>query len=423
VSIFFLGAAIFVVIALLFIFFPWMKHPRGLSKDTLSNTSLIKQRLGELETEQQQGLLTNSDRIQSENELKLALLDEVKPNEVESPTAYTAIITGATVSLVVGVGVYWYSNQLGQINHWYEAKGQTSEFGQRMLAGDQTLNLNDLETFALGLRTKLVEKPEDAVGWMLLGRVLGAINRVESAIQAFEKSLQYDPNNTTTLSSYAQALLMTRQEPQLLQAKKTLLQILRLEPNNTNAMGVLAVVASELGDKSLALYNWQSLLKFVPESDPNYATITQRIGQLKGELGQSAAPPSQASVVVSPQNAGLEGQTRVAITVNVSDELKAQLPAKGYLFVFAQESTGKVRMPAAVVKMPLADFPVVVELSDRNAMMANYTLSQLEQVKLVARISVDENVAQSSGEMQGEWLATLSDKNLTQETITIDKLL
>ncbi len=97
------------------------------------------------------------------------------------------------------------------------------------------------------------------------------------------------------------------------------------------------------------------------------------------------------------------------------------MPEEGFLFVFAQESTGAVRMPAAVVKIPLGEFPVVVELSDKNAMMANYTLSQLQQAKLVARVSIDENVAQATGELQGEWIATLRANQITQETITIDK--
>ena len=66
---------------------------------------------------------------------------------------------------------------------------------------------------------------------------------------------------------------------------------------------------------------------------------------------------------------------------------------------------------------------MVIELSDKNAMMPNYTLSQLEQAKLVARISIDENVVQSPGDMQGEWMATLSQGTLTEEIITIDRVL
>ena len=417
-SLFYLGAVLCVVICLMFIAYPWLRKTADDSVSTLTNKSLIKQRLIELQTEQQQGLLSDTDRLQSENELKLALLDEMKTTESNEASVGITITIGALVTLTIGIGVYFYSNQIQRVEQWQIAQKQTSELGQRMLKGDQSLNLEDLQMFALGLRTKLLDTPEDATGWMLLGRVSGAINRVDSAIQAFEKSLKFEPNKVGTLSSYAQALLITGQEEQVLQAKKVLLHILDLEPDNTNAMGVLAIVATELDDKLLALENWQRLVAFIPQTDPNYTAVNQRILQLQAELGETTQ-----SVAHSQTNASIDeiGSTRVSVTINISDDLQKKLPKDGFLFVFAQESTGQVRMPAAVVKMPLGKFPVVVELSDDNAMMANYTLSQLQQAKLVARISLDENVAQSAGEFQGEWIATLNENQLTQETIMIDK--
>ena len=417
-SLFYLGMALSVGVFLLFVLFPWFSKNSDDSISTLSNKSLIKQRLKELQVEQQQGLLSDTDRLQSENELKIALLDEIKTNDIKQTGVTLAISIGAVLSLSAGVGVYLYSNQINSVQQWQLAQQQTSELGQRMLNGDKNLDLKDLQTFALGLRTKLVDTPEDATGWMLLGRVSGALNRVDSAIQAFEKSLKFDPNNVGTLSSYAQALLMTGQEEQVLQAKQALLRILYLEPDNTNAMGVLAIAASELGDKQLALENWQRLVVFIPQADPNYIAVNQRILQLQVELDQGNQQVVQNQT--SQTNVELN-TTRVSITIDISDDLQKKLPKEGFLFVFAQQSTGEVRMPAAVVKMPLGDFPVVVELSDKNAMMANYTLSQLQKAKLVARVSIDENVAQATGEFQGEWVATLRANQITQESIMINK--
>ena len=417
-SFFYLGAVVCIAVCLLFIVFPWFRNAADDSVSTLTNKSLIKQRLNELHTEQQQGLLSDADRIQSENELKIALLDEIKTRNSSENNPNLAIFSGALVSLIVGIGVYIYANQINSIDQWRMAQQKTSELGQRMIEGDENLNLQDLQTFALGLRTKLVDTPEDATGWMLLGRVSGAINRVDSAIQAFEKSLKFAPNNIGTLSSYAQALMMTGQEEQVLQAKQVLLRILSLEPDNTSAMGVLAIAASELGDKSLALENWQRLIAFIPLTDPNYAAVNQRIVQLQIEIDPASQALAQNTVKSSAEQTDSK---RVLVTVNISDVVQSKLPKDGFLFIFAQAATGQVRMPAAVVKMPLGDFPVVVELSDNNAMMANYTLSQLQQAKLVARISVDENVAQTAGEFQGDLIATLSAEQMTQETITIDR--
>jgi cytochrome c-type biogenesis protein CcmI len=419
-SLFYIGVLLSVIIFLLFIAYPWLTKSTDDSVSILTNKSLIKQRLNELHTEQQQGLISDSDRLQSENELKLALLDEVKTTDSKEVSAAVAMSIGALVSLTVGIGVYFYSNQIQHVAQWQTAQQKTSELGQRMINGDENLNLEDLQMFALGLRTKLVDTPEDPTGWMLLGRVSGALNRVDSAIQAFEKSLQLEPDNVGTLSSYAQALLLTGQEELVLQAKQVLLRILNLEPDNTNAMGVLAIVATELNDKSLALENWQRLIAFIPQTDLNYTAVNQRILQLQADLDISQGN-EQVALSLSMPSAEGQNSTRVLVTINISEDLQKKLPEDGYLFVFAQERTGQVRMPAAVVKMPLGKFPVVVELSNDNAMMPNYTLSQLEQAKLIARVSVDEYVTQSAGDFQGEWMAILSPNQTTKETITIDK--
>jgi hypothetical protein len=111
----------------------------------------------------------------------------------------------------------------------------------------------------------------------------------------------------------------------------------------------------------------------------------------------------------------------VSVTINISNELQSKLPENGFLFVFAQESSGQMKMPAAVVKMPLGEFPIVVELSNNNAMTPNYTLSQLQQARLVARVSIDGNGTESVGDFQGELIATLSANETTQETITINR--
>jgi tetratricopeptide (TPR) repeat protein len=297
------------------------------------------------------------------------------------------------------------------------AKAQTSKLGERILKGDENIGLNDLQAFALGLRSRLAAKPEDAIGWMLLGRVSGALNRIDSSIAAFEKSLQYDPTNTGTLTSYAQALLMTGQEEATTQAKGVLLRILQLEPDNTTAMGVLAVVASQLGDKALALVNWQKLQRFVPQNDPNYASISQRIVELTAQMTPRDLLVPESTSVLSAQPSGKS----VLVTVNLSPALVDKLPATGFLFVFAQQSSGEVRMPAAVQKMPLCAFPLLVILSDANAMLAYYTLSQLEQIKLVARVSMDENVAQAPGELQGQIVLNLQPEGESLGTVTIDK--
>ncbi|MGS2719886.1 c-type cytochrome biogenesis protein CcmI [Paraglaciecola aestuariivivens] len=416
---FYMGAALCLIVVLGFVIYPWLVHTENNNNLSLDNQNLTKDRLRELDSEVQQGLLSDSDKQLAKDEITLALLAEQKTETSQTNSSHWPIMIGAVVSIVLGASVYVYANQISLIQQWQEAQNNTAELGKRMLQGDESLQIQDLQNFALGLRTKLASRPEDPMGWMLLGRVSGALKRVDSAIQAFEKSLQFDPNNTGTLASYAQALLMTGQEQQVLQAKRVLLHLLALEPDNTNAMGVLAIVASELGDRQLALENWQRLLPFIPKSDQNYQAIEERIAQLQAELGKSmlASDANQAERTAK----GLSQAPKLEVTVEISPALIEKLPKQGMLFVFAQAADGQIKMPAAVVKQPLSQFPLTLVLSNQNAMVANYTVSQLKQAKIVARISQDENVALAPGELQGEQLIELDADNTQALTLTINR--
>jgi cytochrome c-type biogenesis protein CcmI len=430
VSEFYLAALLLLLAAVAVVSFPWWAARSKKSADplsnSLSNTQLIKQRLEELDKEQQQGLLDEDALAHAQKELKLALLDEVAPEQAKGASSVIALASGLVLSLSVAGGVYFYANQIQEIQDWQGAIDRLPELGKRIVVqGDQSIQAEDLQDFALGLRSRLAEQPEDATGWLLLGRVLAAVNNVDSALQAFTRSLDLEPDNTGALVSYSQALMSLGQEQGISQARGLLQRTLELEPDNTNAMGMLALVAAELGDKDLAIKNWQNLQTFIPQSDPSYASITQRIAELRGvEIGDagmdSIKPKGQGEI--KTDNAPSAGDlTVLSIRIELDAALQNKLPADGFLFVFALDASGAVRMPAAVVKTRLAALPITIELSDANAMMPTHKLSQLSEARLVARISEDENVVQAMGDLQGEVRMTVQAGTRSQQQITINK--
>jgi len=251
--------------------------------------------------------------------------------------------------------------------------------------------------------------------------VFAAVNNVDSAAEAYTRALDLEPDNTGALVSYSQALMRMGHEQGIMQAKKLLQRSLTIEPYNTHAIEMLALVATQLGDKDLAINNWQTLQTFIPQTDPSYAGITQRIASLKGDVsGKSIEDQAQGQIKTDPAP-GAEKATVIAIHVELDAALKNKLPAAAFLFVFAQDASGAVRFPAAVVKTPLAELPITIELSDANAMMPTYKLSQLSEARLVARISVDENVVQATGDLQGELLVTIQTGTRSEQNISINK--
>ncbi|WP_416305741.1 c-type cytochrome biogenesis protein CcmI [Neptunicella sp. SCSIO 80796] len=408
---FFFGVLSLVLIAVLMVAVPWFRakqQQQRVSADPQQmNIELTRQRLAELQSEHKQNLLSDEDRAQAEKELKSALADEFSEGQqqiVKSP--YHWLIWGSVVVILALVSaVYWHSSQLGKMQHWQQAMQKFPDLARRaVMQADQTVTEQELTDLALGLRTTLRDKPEDAVAWLLLGRVYNAIGYVEPAIEAFERSLKLNPEHKGARISLSQTLAMTNQPQQLQRAKGYLQQLLTEDPQDYDALGLLAIVASQLDDKPLAIQNWQKLLLQVPKSDPLYQSLQQRIDELRGDAGQSATQ-----------------QTAFTITVDVDEALRSKIPAKGFVVVFAQNAETNMQMPAAVVKQSLQQWPVSIELTDNNAMLASYKLSDLKQARLVARISVDENVQKAPGDLQGEIIAPVQPGQNVAAKIMIDQ--
>lgn len=404
-----LGAVVLCLVGLSFVLLPWYFSRSRTLQDTLTNTQLIRQRLVEIENDRVHGLLSEEDKLQAEKELKLALLDEVGQTEEQNVNARMPMLIGALVTITFGTIVYFQANQVSHLEHWNESIERLPELGKRIvMEADATITAEDLEAFALGIRTKLRKEANDPTGWLLLGRLHGSLNRLDSAIEAYAIAYALEPDHKGVLSSYSQALVLTGEESYMRQGQALLKRLLVLEPNDNNTIGMLAVTASQLGDTELALKSWQTLKAKLPATDPMQIEIDKRIVSLNGASDGAAG-------VATAKN-----MTSVMINISLSDELTAKIPPNGFLFVFAQDASGEVRMPAAVVKSRLSQLPIQVELSDANAMMPTYKLSQLSEVRLVARISLDENVAEAQGELQGEVKVTLQQGIQIKQDITID---
>ncbi len=429
-SVFWITGIVLLLVAAGFVVFPWLVEGRK-HQDTLTNTRLIRQRLLELEREEHEGLLSHQDRLETEKDLKIALLDEQDSQTQNATSARGVLLIGGLLS-VVGVAVlYFQVNNVSALNNWQDAKTQLPELAERIVTqGDASVTEEDLQQFALGLRTKLTSSEDDAIGWTLLGRVYVATNRVESAMDAFERALEIEPDNLETLASYSQVLLMVNQESYLAQAKVYLNRILELDPQNTGALGMLAMAATQQGDTELAIETWQRLKTFVPKEAPIYQSIEAQIAQLEGDASITTDSLAEQGPLTDVEPSADQAQSAaesddapvlVSVTVTLDNSLAGKIPQNGFLFVYAQDASGASRMPAAVVKVPMVELPITVELSDANSVMPTLTLSQLSNVRLVAKISESGNVIKTSGDLQGTLEITLNKSKNEQYTILINE--
>ncbi|CAI85911.1 MULTISPECIES: c-type cytochrome biogenesis protein CcmI [Pseudoalteromonas] len=404
--------ALLTLIALLFVMLPFLKKERVKTITHNANAELIsiyEQRLVELQNDLENQRIDAQNHSESVIELKRRLLNELSPEKSLNSRGNNRIFAltgGAFVIALTGIFYSMTGNQQ-QISAWHDAMDNLAEYGERaVMQKGEPLSENELQAFALALRTKLSQTGDDEIAWMLLGRVAMSLNEFDMAQQSFDKALQMNPANMQVLISYSQVLLLEGSEASMTRAAGMLSKVLQEEPQNLDAISLLALIAYERKDWVQAKAAFEVLLASMDKADTRYNMIAQRISEIEQQQAQNVDVTKSAAIKV---------------TVNVSTELKNKQPENGILFVFAKALNGSP-MPIAVVKLNEYQFPITVELSDANSMVAGLNLSSAEDIVITARISNDDSVMPSSGELEGH-SAALKRESTRQLQLQIDTLI
>ncbi len=404
--------ALLTLIALLFVMLPFLKKERVKTITHNANAELIsiyEQRLVELQNDLENQRIDAQNYSESVIELKRRLLNELSPEKSLNSRGNNRIFAltgGAFVIALTGIFYSMTGNQQ-QISAWHDAMDNLAEYGERaVMQKGEPLSENELQAFALALRTKLSQTGDDEIAWMLLGRVAMSLNEFDMAQQSFDKALQMNPANMQVLISYSQVLLLEGSEASMTRAAGMLSKVLQEEPQNLDAISLLALIAYERKDWVQAKAAFEVLLASMDKADTRYNMIAQRISEIEQQQAQNVDVTKSAAIKV---------------TVNISTELKNKQPENGILFVFAKALNGSP-MPIAVVKLNEYQFPITVELSDANSMVAGLNLSSAEDIVITARISNDDSVMPSSGELEGH-SAALKRESTRQLQLQIDTLI
>tara|TARA_B110000211_G_scaffold234610_1_gene305088 strand:+ start:354 stop:1604 length:1251 start_codon:yes stop_codon:yes gene_type:complete len=407
--------ALLTLIAIAFVALPFLQKERVQTITHNANAELIsiyEQRLVELQTDLDNQRIDLKNHNESVIELKRRLLNELSPEKSLNSKGNNRIfaLTGAAFVIALTGVFYTFTGSEQQISAWHDAMDNLADYGERaVMQKGEPLSQNELQAFALALRTKLSQTGDDEVAWMLLGRVAMSLNEFDMAQQSFDKALQMNPDNMQVLISFSQVLLLEGSEANMTRAAGMLSKVLKVEPTNLDAISLLALIAYERKDWPQAKAAFEVLLASMQKNDTRYEMIAGRIADIEEQM--------QAEGSVLP----VTTQSVINVTVKLTDELKQQQPESGILFVFAKAAQGSP-MPLAVVKLKEYSFPVSVQLTDANAMVAGLNLSSAQDIVISARISKDESVMPSSGELEGH-SDKLKRKNVSDYTLTVDTLI
>jgi cytochrome c-type biogenesis protein CcmH len=197
-----------------------------------------------------------------------------------SPSRGRPALIGAIAALVIGLGIGSYI-LLG-----------SPSLALRSLSGPRA---DDMRGLVAVLARRILQTPNDARGWMLLGRGYLSLNDPSDAAAAFKRALLVAPpqQRGELLSSYGEALSLAANGNVPPEAEAAFESALKSDPRDRAARFYLGQVAAQRGDASRALSLWTSLLAEIPVASPLHDVLLNRVAELRAG---GAAPDINAMV-------------------------------------------------------------------------------------------------------------------------------
>ena len=155
------------LVAVVFVFLATGKQ-RRYQKRQDENQRWYEQRLSELKEERSQHGLPEEDYQHAKQELDKTFLNDSQDVEESVNWQRAPVIVPVILLVVISSGLYWAFGSWQLQLQAEDAREQLPELGKRLLQQqNQQASREDLNTFALGLRQKLMREPDDAVAWWI----------------------------------------------------------------------------------------------------------------------------------------------------------------------------------------------------------------------------------------------------------------
>lgn len=390
---FWLAAGLLLLIALSFLLIPVLRGRRAQREEdrTALNVALYQERVGELQTQQTEGVLDaaqlDSGRAEAARELLADTEGVEKPRE--SRLGKPLPLLAAFLVPVLGVALYLHYGASDKVE-------LTREFSQPPVS---------MEDMTRRLERAAAAQPDSPEGLYFLGRAYMAQDRSADAAKVFERTVALAGRQPELLGQWAQAQYFADNKQWSPKVQALTDEALKLDPKEVTSLGLLGIAAFEGQRYQEAIDYWNRLLAQLPPDDNSRAA-------LQGGIDRAAEKLKENGGSVAPVKAEKQMQVRVDLAADV----KAKALPTDSVFIFARAVKGPPA-PLAAKRVTVADLPITVELGDADAMMPQLKLSNFPEVQLVARIS------RAGVPTAGEWIGRsqpLASSTTALQQLTID---
>jgi cytochrome c-type biogenesis protein CcmH len=275
----------------------------------------------------------------------------------------------------------------------------------------------DVAAMVAKLETHLREDPNDATGWLMLGRSYVALERMDDAIVAYDHAHRLDAGNAEAALGLGEAMSLRAGGNITPEAAKLFEQALAIEPASPKALLYGGFAAAARGDVNLARTRWLVLKEMHPPAQIEQL-LDARIAELgpattgSAAVGSAAAgsaaagsaavgTPAAGTAVAGTSSEQAASDAEVSVNIRIAPAMKAHLTREAPLFVFAREPGGK-GPPLAAKRLTSAAIGTQIHLSAADSMIPGRSLKKGSRVSITARVSFSGQPLPAAGDLYGE---------------------
>ncbi len=225
------------------------------------------------------------------------------------------------------------------------------------------------------------ERPKNLDYRSLLGEYYISIGRASEALENFEAILEETPEAPDVLGRAAQAEFIVSGQTLNARVRERANRALASDPRQKSALATLAMGEFGQGNYIQAIGYMRVLRDLEVPGSEAHELMNSAIAESESRLAEAsikqAAPSDMAPADMT---------TGVTVIITLDETVDALAYSGLTVFVIARPAGSQVRMPTAVSRNAIGDWPLTVKLSDDNS-MAGQLLSALSAVDLEVQVS------------------------------------
>jgi len=390
-----------------------------------NTTKALQKQIRQLRAQHAAGSLTDEQFNTQRTALERQLLDHLDqthtddapaaapaPTPAARPQRRAGVQTWALLGVfmvVLAAAGYSLTGSPDQINQLPNSMGQAAAPAEGAEPPPHAMGAEQMAALVERLAERMKNNPQDAEGWVVLGRSYAAMGRADDALAALDKAVKLQPDEPGILADYADALAVKNGRTLDGEPMKYIERALKADPNHVKALVLAGTASFNRGDFAGAVKFWDRVALAGSPDNPLVQVAASGAAEARSRANLPAAPATATAMLAAPSASGAAGATApvaaaqagsVSGTVTIHPDMLAKASPDDAVFIFARAAVGS-RMPLALLRKQVKDLPVAFTLDDSMAMSPAAKISGAEKIVVGARVTKSGQAMPQPGDLEG----------------------